>query len=150
MGLDNGFEFRSRKNPNVKIEVASFRNYYELNKYMMQSGKKTEFEYEVEVSKELLEELLNKIKPIRDKLIKLPGDTVAYYDDHKYPDEYYEEFHMNEFNPATNESMYAGCKLLQLYERINTMLEAFENARYQSESELFSGDDFYISFYSSF
>lgn len=150
MGLDNGFEFRSRKNPNVKIEVANFRNYYELNKYMMQSGKKTEFEYEVEVSKELLEELLNKIKPIRDKLIKLPGDTVAYYDDHKYPDEYYEEFHMNEFNPATNESMYAGYKLLQLYERINTMLEAFENTRYQSKSELFSGDDFYISFYSSF
>ncbi|MGN0179631.1 MAG: hypothetical protein ACI4DY_09375, partial [Monoglobaceae bacterium] len=102
MGLDNGFEFRSRKNPNVRIEVANFRNYYELNHYMMQNGKETGVEYEVEVSRELLENLFNKISPIRDELIKLPGDTVAYYDDHEYPDEYYEEFHLNEFNPATN------------------------------------------------
>lgn len=150
MGLDNGFEFRSRKNPNVRVEVTNFRNFYELNHYMMQNGKETGVEYEVEVSKELLEELRNAIEPIRNKLIRLPGDTVAYYDDHEYPDEYYEEFHLNEFNPATNETAYAGCKLLRLYDRINAMLEAFEIADCQSESELFSGDDFYISFYSSF
>jgi hypothetical protein len=141
MGLDNGFVLKSKKNKDIAIEIASFRKYYELDRYVMAHGEKTEDEYEVSVNAELLDKLSQKIEKIRDVLVRLPGNTVDKYDEEGYPEKYHAEFYGMDFSPCESQSAFAGHKLLRLYSRIECMKEILEND-YEK--------DLYIIFYSSF
>lgn len=146
MGLDNGFVLKSKKNKNINIELCYFRNYYELNEYIMTKGIKTNYEYEVIVSKELLKDLFYQIKDIAEALIKCPNNIILKYDIEGYPEEYRDHFYGEQFSPCNSPSAFAGSKLIRLYNRIDSMLEILENELYNENDD---EQDLYIVFYSS-
>lgn len=139
MGLDNGFVIRSRSNPDLAIEIAYFRKYFELDDWCMSHCKHTE-EFEVEITKDDLDKLRSTIEPIAEALLKLGITKVGYYDENGYPKKYDVDFYGNDFNPADSNSFIAGVKLCRLYCALDNMYDVLEH----------NGDDIYITFYSSF
>jgi hypothetical protein len=140
MGLDNGFVIRSRKNPDLAIEIAYFRKYYyELDDWCLHHCKHIE-KFEVEITKNVLDKLRSTIEPIAEALLKLGITKVGYYDENGYPKKFNVDFYGNDFNPADSNSFIAGVKLCRLYCAIDNMYDVLES----------NGDDIYIMFYSSF
>ena len=117
MGLDARFELRSRKNDTV-IEFAYFRNYYELDQYL----NPTCTEDPIELSESDLNELLQKIQPIAELLRPYTLNEILYFDDNGYDAKLARKFYNNEFSPATAGSSFAGAKLIDLYNALNSMI----------------------------
>ena len=142
MGLDNGFVGRSKKHSDVEINLAYFRKYYTLNDWVMKHGISFDENnpYEVAVSKDNLEGLLKLIEPIAEALQGYTYNQISYYEDNGYPQEIVEKFYEEDFSPVSTNVAFAGHKLIKLYRSVLCMLEMIEE----------NGDDFYITFYSSF
>jgi hypothetical protein len=132
MGLDNGFVLRN-KITGDKTSLFHFRNYYELANYFRQFDMLPKHNdedgesHEYEVTESVLTKLQQIIFPIYSVLIALPGNTVAYYDEVGYPQKYAKLFYSNSFNPIESSSSFAGRKLIQLYQRIDSLLEILDN-----------------------
>lgn len=144
MGLDNGFILKSRKNPEMAIEMAYFRKYYELNHLALWAGNQIEGdEYNVEFNEEMLMTFLNaEVKPVYEVINKLPG-RIEYYDENGYGKDVSCSCYGYALNPATSQSYAAGYKLIKLYHNLVTMIETLQNNNLQK-------DDLYFIFYSSF
>ncbi len=143
MGLDNGFVGRFKKAPDVELKLAYFRKYYTLNDWILRKCERVNPEepYEVIVTKENLEELLNEVESLAKILQKLTYSQIAYYEDNGYPQYLIETFYGFDFSPTSSSTFAAGHKLIKLYGNILCMLELIEEN---------DPDDFYITFYSSF
>lgn len=156
MGLDNGFTLRNKKN-NTQIELFHFRKYYELadffRRYSMlpNSDGQEDPSYMYPVTESNLKELQHELEPIYQTLIKLPENTIAYYDENGYPTKYAKLFYGNDFDPTTSQSAFAGAKLIRLYQRIGSLLEILDNIRFVWYNDEEHKDDTYeIVFYDSF
>ena len=156
MGLDNGFQLRN-KTTGLTVDLFHFRKYYELADYfrrfkMLPKFDGTEGEsYEYPVTKENLEKLAAQLEPIYNTLIKLPANTVAYYDEMGYPDKYTKLFYGDDFDPTRSQSAFAGAKLIRFYQRINSLLEILDNMQYIWYNEEEKKNDTYeIIFYDSY
>ena len=75
-----------------------------------------------------------------DEQLNSLGNQISYYEDNGYPQEIVEKFYEEEFSPVSTNVTFAGHKLIKLYRNVLCMLEMIEE----------NGDDFYITFYSSF
>ena len=86
MGLDNGFQLRNKKTGKT-VDLYHFRKYYELADYFRGFKMLPKFDgtegksYNYPVNAENLTTLKQVIEPIYNTLIKLPANTVAYYDE---------------------------------------------------------------------
>ena len=156
MGLDNGFTLRNKKN-NTQIDLFHFRKYYELadffRRYSMLPRDDNEDgpSYLYAVTESNLKELQHEITPIYQILIKLPENTIAYYDENGYPAKYTKLFYGNDFDPTSSQSSFAGTKLVRLYQRIEALLEILDNSRFVWYNDKEHKDDTYeIVFYDSF
>ena len=139
MGLDNGFRLHSKKYPDLEIEFASFRNYYELDEWCLLNCEHIS-DYEVEITQKDVEELRNIIRPVAEELMKLGISKLGYYEENGYPKDYEAAFFSSEFNPVGSRSFAAGVKLCRLYRTLECMWEMMED----------NGDDICFIFYSSF
>jgi hypothetical protein len=156
MGLDNGFQLRNKKTGQI-IDLFHFRKYYELAEYFRSNPMLPKFNgtegdsYEYAVTEQNLSTLQAMIAPIYNVLIKLPENTVAYYDDNGYPQKYTKMFYGNDFDPTGSSSSFAGTKLIRLYQRIAALLEMLDNIKYTWYNEEEQTDDTYeLIFYDSF
>lgn len=156
MGLDNGFQLRN-KQTGVTVDLFHFRKYYELADYfrkfkMLPKYDGTDGEsYEYAVTNENLTELQRIIEPIYNTLIKLPANTIAYYDEMGYPEKYAKLFYGEDFDPTSSQSAFAGAKLIRLYQRIESLLEVLDNFGYVwYNNEEHKDDTFEIIFYDSY
>ena len=140
MGLDNGFLIKKENDSNFKLEIAYFRNFYELDDFIKSICKKiNDFKYKIDYEdlKELKEELI----PTIQVLIQIPERLLHKYDDSSYPKKYKldsDELISDEFNPITSTSAFAGWKTIKLYNAVCTMLNFLDD-----------NEDYYIEFYSS-
>lgn len=140
MGLDNGFIARKKENSYVvDIDLAHFRNYYELDDYI-RSCTYSPDGYEFLVSAETIREIEKTIKDIAKTLLSTAGNTVDFYDEQGYPEEMQRQFYGNPFDPSMSRSSFAGRKLIRLYETTHCLQDIIEN----------NPDNVYIAFYSSF
>ena len=131
MGLDNVFRLRNKKT-GIQMDLFHFRNYYELADYfrrfeMLPKSGTNEPSYEYAVTRENLTTLQQLLEQAYNLLIKLPLNTVTYYDDMGYPEKYHKLLYGEDFNPASSQSSFAGIKLLNLYQRIDSLLEILDN-----------------------
>jgi hypothetical protein len=156
VGLDNGFTLHNKKN-NTQINLFHFRKYYELadffRRYPMLPRDDNEDgpSYLYAVTESNLKELQHEITPIYQALIKLPENTIAYYDENGYPSKYTKLFYGNDFDPTSSQSSFAGTKLVRLYQRIEALLEILDNSRFVWYNDEEHKDDTYeIVFYDSF
>ena len=67
MGLDNGFILKNKKDSNLNLEIAYFRNFYELDDYISEycifsADCKTLFEVPLKALNDLKEELLPTVR----------------------------------------------------------------------------------------
>lgn len=133
MGLDNGFVLRKRCEPQIEIELCNFRNFHALadffrrEKMLPNKDGSTNPSYEYAVTLDLLHRLQFRIESIYNELIKLPANTVSYYDDNGYPSRYSEMFYANDFDPTSSSDVFVGTKLIRLYQRIDSLREIMEN-----------------------
>ena len=143
MGLDNGFILKNKKDSNLNLEIAYFRNFYELDDYIssyciFSTDCKTLFEVPLKALNDLKEELLPTVRV----LIQIPERLLGNYDDSTYPKKYNldsDELIHDEFNPITSRSAFAGWKALRLYNAVCVMIDLLnDNA------------DYYIECYSSY
>ena len=139
MGLDNGFQLRSKQYPDLEIEFASFRNYYELNEWCLLNCEHIN-DYKVKITQRDVEELREIVKPVAEELLKLGISKLGYYEENGYPKEYEITFYSSEFNPIDSRSFAAGIKLCRLYRTLESIWEMME----------YNGDEIYFTFYSSF
>ena len=138
MGLDNGFVLRSKSNQNLSIEIASFRNYYELNSWMCHRC--VEFDDpSFAVPDDVLIELEQDIENIARELLKLSDSQIDYYEDNGWPQELEEKFYGKEFDPTHSHSAFAPHKLVRLYRTVLCIREILEN-----------NSGMHITFYSSY
>lgn len=156
MGLDNGFQLRNKKTGQV-VSLFHFRKYYELAEYFRSFPMLPKYDgaeghsYEYQVTEENLSKLKTIIEPVYNTLVKLPENTVSYYDDTGYPHKYTKLFYGNTFDPTCSQSSFAGTKLIRLYHRITSLLEILDNMKYTWYNDEEHGDDTYeIIFYDSF
>lgn len=156
MGLDNGFSLRNKKTGQI-INLFHFRKYYELADYFRSFEMLPKFDgteghsYEYPVTESNLSALKSQLEPIYNTLIKLPENTVSYYDDVGYPQKYTKLFYSNTFDPTHSQSAFAGTKLIRLYQRIDSLLEILDNIKYTWYNDEEHVDDTYeIIFYDSF
>ncbi len=156
MGLDNGFSLRNIKT-GMRMDLLHFRKYYELADFFRQYKMlpKTDGSagdsYMYAVTEEVLDKLQHQLEPIYNELIKLPTNTVAYYDENGYPAKYVKLFYSADFDPTSSQSAFAGTKLLRLYQRVDALKEILDNMKYiyYNEDEQ-SGNDWDIIFYDSY
>lgn len=155
MGLDNVFRLRNKKT-GIQIDLFHFRNYYELADYfrrfemLPKSNGTNEQSYEYAVTHENLTTLQRLLEPAYNLLIKLPLNTVTYYDDMGYPEQYHKLLYGEDFNPASSQSSFAGINLLNLYQRIDSLLEIldsiqtvwYNNEQIQGEYEIIFCDSY--------
>ena len=156
MGLDNGFQLRSKKTGKT-VDLFHFRKYYELADYfrkfqMLPKFDGTEGEsYEYPVTEENLTALKHIIEPVYNVLVKLPENTVAYYDEMGYHQKYAKLFYGNDSDHTASQSAYAGAKLIRLYQRIQSLLEILDNSRFTCYNDEEHKDEAYeIIFYDSY
>lgn len=139
MGLDNGFELRSKKNPYLIINLEQFRKYYELNTWCMGNCNHIE-DYLVTISKNDVKNLKQEVEPVALELLKIEQSKLLYYDENGYPKKYEMSFYGNNFSPICTETYLPGTKLCKLYFSLLS-IESILNS---------NEDDIYITFYSSF
>lgn len=156
MGLDNGFQLRN-KITGKTVDMFHFRKYYELAEYFRRFKMLPKFDgsegdsYEYPVTKDNLTNLQHIIEPVYNTLIKLPSNTVAYYDEEGYSEKYRKLFYGNDFDPTSSQSSYAGAKLIRLYQRIESLLEILDNSRFAWYNDEEHQEDVYeIIFYDSY
>ena len=156
MGLDNGFQLRNKKTGKT-VDLYHFRKYYELADYfrgfkMLPKFDGTDGEsYTYPVNAENLTALKQVLEPIYNTLIKLPANTIAYYDEEGYPEKYRKLFYTNDFDPTSSQSSFAGAKLVRLYQRIDSLLEILDNSRFTWYNDEEHQEDAYeIIFYDSY
>lgn len=156
MGLDNGFALRNKKN-NTQIQLFHFRKYYELADFfrkcpmLPRDDGRDGPSYLYLATENNLKELQHEIAPIYQTLIKLPENTIAYYDENGYPTKYSKLFYGNDFDPTSSQSSFAGAKLIRLYKRIEALLEILDNIQFVWYHDEERQDDTYeIVFYDSF
>lgn len=141
MGLDNGFLIKKENDSNFKLEIAYFRNFYELDDFIRSRSEKINdllFKVDYEVLKELKEEL----QPTINVLIQIPERLLHKYDDSVYPKKYKldsDDLIHDEFNPVTTSSAFAGWKAIKLYTAVCTMINFLDDNK-----------GYYIEFYSSY
>lgn len=143
MGLDNGFIGHFKNQPELEIRIAYFRKYFVLNDWMLRNCAplNPDYPYEVLVTDDNLNALLEEVKPIAEALQGFTDSQISYYEDNGYPQDIVEKFYEQDFSPVFSNTFAAGHKLLKLYRNILCMKEMLED-----------NDDgnFYITFYSSF
>lgn len=155
MGLDNGF-FIKHNNTGDKCEIAYFRNYYELDDWIRCNCKSIEGDNEeYYIDKNVLDSLINYIKPIYDVIILVASGLINKYDEEGYPKSLIKKIdavgYGNEFRPIDSRSSFAGAKLIHLYQSICQMLEMIEmNREYFKDSDKTRMKDWDIIFYSSY
>jgi hypothetical protein len=156
MGLDNGFSMRNKKT-GVIIDLFHFRKYYELaeffRKYPMlpRLDGKPEDSYTYAVTEDILNKLQHELESIYSALIKLPANTVRYYDENGYPVRYSKLFFGLDFDPTSSQSMFAGEKLIRLYQRVDALKETLEQMQYiYREDEEVHNTEWEIIFYDSY
>ncbi|MBQ8806279.1 MAG: hypothetical protein IJZ68_07500 [Bacteroidaceae bacterium] len=153
MGLDNGFQLRSKKTGKT-VDLFHFRKYYELAEYFRSFKMLPKFDgtegasYLYPVTEENLTELKRQLQPIYDTIVKLPENTISYYDEMGYPQKYTKLFYGNDFDPTSSQSAFAGAKLIRLYQRVNSLLEVLDNFKYACYND--TDDTYEIIFYDSY
>lgn len=141
MGLDNGFILHNRKTPDVKVCMATFRNFRELDSWMTQHcDTPSEDSYSYLVKQEELNALLSEIEPIAKAFASCSDGQIAYYDDHGYPESLVMEFYNNEFSPAESGTSFVVYKIIKLWHTLKAILETIEEDY---------DKDLYFIFYSS-
>lgn len=143
MGLDNRFMGHFKNQPELEISLAYFRKYFSLNDWMLHhcSRLNRDEPYEVVVSLDNLNALLEEVKPIAEALQGFTDSQISYYEDNGYPQDIVEKFYEKDFSPVFSNTFAAGHKLLKLYRNILCMKEILEDN---------DDSNFYITFYSSF
>lgn len=142
MGLDNGFIIKNKQDSNLKLEIAYFRKFYELDDFISSKSEKID-DFNYKVSYEVLKELKEELQPTIRVLIQIPERLLHKYDEAmNYPKKYKlesDELIHDEFNPVMSQSAFAGWKALRLYNAVCVMIDLLND-----------NEDYYIEFYSSY
>ena len=129
MGLDNGFILRHTESK-VECEIAYFRKYYELDTWIKQNAKSVDEDYEYYIDKNVLESLMNYIKPIYNILILVESGLIRKYDNEGYSKSLIKKLEAvaydNPFSPISSQSSFAGWKLIHLYQSIYQLIEIID------------------------
>lgn len=152
MGLDNWFTVKSRKNPDLKFEIAYFRKFFELDTFIRCCGKVIEDDTVFEVSLENLKALKEELLPTIQVLIQIPERLILKYDENgNYPKKYKldsEDLAGDDFNPIYSTSFAAGIKAMRLYNAVCVMIDILEDDYFENCPEFSKG--YYIEFVSSY
>lgn len=153
MGLDNGFILKSTKDENLKLELAYFRKFFELDTFIRSTAKaKPDDEDVFEITVEVLKTLKEELYPTVKTLIQIPERLLWKYDEAgDYPKKYKltsAELAHDDFNPVYSTSWMAGVKAMKLYHAVEVMIDILQDDDYQNMPEFSKG--YYIEFYSSY
>ena len=140
MGLDNGFVLRSTSSKDIDIEMFTFRNYYELNRWIKEQSRRFE-EYEIPIDEAMLSKLENEIEYIAQELSRFSDSQLDYYEKNGWPEELESNFFGRTFDPIHSGSSFASNKLIRLYRSVLSMRDILDN----NETK-----ELYFIFYSSY